>query len=60
MEQTLGQIISLVEEAFVEEIHASVGDHFGSPSAYIEGKEAFLQVLRESRPKRQNISAQFF
>lgn len=53
---TLEQIMSAVEEAFDSEVMATVGDHFGSPSAHLEGKEAFLQLLREKLKMREFIA----
>lgn len=44
---TIETIIEMVDEVFSEEISCQVGDHFGSPSAHIDGREKFLQRLRE-------------
>lgn len=42
---TAKQIVDLVKEAFDDNVFASVGDHFGSPSAHLEGKENFIKAL---------------
>ncbi len=42
---TVEQVIELVKQAFDENVSASVGDYFGSPSAHIEGKDNFLKDL---------------
>lgn len=40
-------LIKLIGDTFSEEVHATVGDHFGSPSAHIEGKDEFLKKIEE-------------
>jgi hypothetical protein len=44
---SLEELLQLAEEAFSEEVFASLGDYFGSPSAHVEGKEEFLKSLRK-------------
>lgn len=53
---TLEQIMEAVKDAFDSEVFTTVGDHFGSPSAHLEGKEAFLQMLREKLRTREFIA----
>jgi hypothetical protein len=44
---SIQEIMEIVKTAFDEEISAEVGNHFGSPSAHIAGKDVFLSKIEE-------------
>ena len=48
---SIQEIMEIVKTAFDEEISAEVGNHFGSPSAHIAGKDSFLSKIEEQLKK---------
>lgn len=51
--KSVQDILDMVKETFDDEVTATVGDHFGSPSAHLEGTEAFMKKLTDKLMEKE-------